>query len=489
PGSHHLLLVAFPAWGHTRPLCVLGGRLAAESTDVAITILMAPNWLEQGRLEITEQFPSGHEALRRIRIVSIFQSDAVRPSELLQPFGQFYPTAYQTLFRGKAITCATTGTTFDALPAPTALIIDFFSITQLHQTRTISGTGVPVFAFASCGSAALIRLFAPESLGGLGDFGARTDAEALRTGKSAADIGDQIFKHTDGTVIHVAGIPPMRDHEFFPQEVLVFPFILLAVRLKIGVYLNSMFMESDGIFIGTCEAYDKEALSALNHWISFTLKKPLYAVGPLLPPAYGCAGPSSSVAPHDKQIQTFLDNALTRHGKNSTLLILCHASPFATISPGLRDKIQASGVGMVTRWCPQQFILSHPATGWFMTHGGHGGISEALSNGIPLICWPFDGDQPAAAAHLTQTLDAAFHLVEVRTGKGLRPLFSGQVPRGTREAVGAEFRRTIEECRGAVGERKRKNAGRVRVEFAKAWEEGGTARIAIHIFCKRYVHA
>ncbi|KAJ7701887.1 UDP-Glycosyltransferase/glycogen phosphorylase [Mycena rosella] len=275
-----------------------------------------------------------------------------------------------------------------------------------------------------------------------------------------------------------------------------------------------MFIQSDGIFVGTCTAYENEALTALNRWVTLTLHKPLYAVGPLLPPAYGSAGASSSEVPHDLEIQTFLDAALAQHGQNSTLLvsfgtlfwptvpqyldelvdvltekkfpfILCHASPFATISPALRDKINAPGVGMITCWSPQQYILSHPATGWFMTHCGHGGVSEALSNGVPLICWPFEGDQPAAAANLSQTLDAAFHLLEVRTGQGLRPLFGGQVPQGTRTAVGAEFRQIADACRGAEGERKRANARKVTLGFLQAWEEGGTARAAVRAFLER----
>ncbi|KAJ7701948.1 hypothetical protein B0H17DRAFT_924175, partial [Mycena rosella] len=495
--------------GHTRPLCVLGARLTAEASDIVITILTTPNWLARARLEIAAQFSSGHEALERIRIVSVFQSDAIQVREVVPLLTRFYPAVYQTVFRGDPITCVT-GATFGALPSPTAIIMDFFASAQLHQTRAISGAAVPVFAFASCGAAALVRLFAPESLGGLGDFGARTDAEALRTGKSSAEIGDQIFKYTDGSVIHVAGIPPMYDYEFFPQDVqlatsqLPSPFILLA----------PMFMQSDGIFVGTCTAYENEALTALNRWVTLTLHKPLYAVGPLLPPAYGSAGASSSEAPHGLEIKTFLDAALAQHGQNSTLLvsfgtlfwptvpqyldelvdaltekkfpfILCHASPFATISPALRDKINASGVGMITRWSPQQYILTHPATGWFMTHCGHGGVSEALSNGVPLICWPFEGDQPAAAANLAQTLDAAFHLLEVRTGQGLRPLFGGQVPQGTRAAVGAEFRRIADACRGAEGERKRANARKVALGFSQAWKEGGTARAAVRAFLER----
>ena len=49
----------------------------------------------------------------------------------------------------------------------------------------------------------------------------------------------------------------------------------------------------------------------------------------------------------------------------SSLLILpnqifAYASPTATLSEQLIEKIKSSGLGMITKWSPQQFILSHP---------------------------------------------------------------------------------------------------------------------------------
>ncbi|KAF7342108.1 Glycosyltransferase family 1 protein [Mycena venus] len=470
---------------------------------------MAPSWLAQAKSEIEAQFLAGHEALARIRIISVFQSDAIRASELIRPLAESYPAAYQAIFRGEAITCSTTETTFDSWATPTAIIMDFFSIVQLQQTRAISGTAIPIFAFVSCASAALIRLYGPESSGGLGDFGAKTDAEACRRGKSAAEIGDQILRKSDGSIIRIAGLPPMYDYEFFPQQL---PWnIPMAPIVRSG---HAMFMQCDGIFINTCEAYDKESLHALDRWISGILGKPLYPLGPLLPPLDGHN--PLPILPSEVEIHTFLDNALSQYGEDSTLFIsfgtlfwpivqhhldelvdvltekkfpfiFCHASPSATVSPGLRDKVAASNIGMLTPWCPQQFILSHPAIGWFLSHCGHNSIFEALSNGTPLICWPFDADQPAATAHLTHNLDVAFHLVEVRTGKGLQPLFSGQVPKGTREAVREELERTIDACRSEIGEKKREKAYRLKTEFSTAWEIGGSAKTGINTFLERFV--
>jgi hypothetical protein len=103
------------------------------------------------------------------------------------------------------------------------------------------------------------------------------------------------------------------------------------------------------------------------------------------------------------------------------------------------------------------------------------------------ICWPITADQPAAAAHLSENLDVAFELYQVRTGDGLKPLArNGLAAEGTREAVGVEIRQTIDLCRGEKGQVKRSNAEQLKVKFAKAWEEDGTARQEIRNFLHKY---
>jgi hypothetical protein len=62
----------------------------------------------------------------------------------------------------------------------------------LRATRAISGYSVPIIAFVAAGAGAILRLFGPESMGGVGDFGARIDAEIARTGLSDLEIGIKV---------------------------------------------------------------------------------------------------------------------------------------------------------------------------------------------------------------------------------------------------------------------------------------------------------
>jgi hypothetical protein len=63
---------------------------------------------------------------------------------------------------------------------------------------------------------------------------------------------------------------------------------------------------------------------------------------------------------------------------------------------------------------------------------------------------------------------------------------NGLTPAGTREAVGIEVRQTIDLCRSEKGQEVRKNAEKLKVEFAKAWDEDGPARQEIRKFLRKY---
>jgi hypothetical protein len=93
------------------------------------------------------------------------------------------------------------------------------------------------------------------------------------------------------------------------------------------------------------------------------------------------------------------------------------------------------------------------------------------------ICWPISVDQPAAAVHLTENLNVAFELYQVRTGNGLKPLArNGLAAEGTREAVGIEIQQTIDLRRSEKGQVMRSNVEQLKVKFVRAWEDDGIAR-------------
>jgi hypothetical protein len=111
---------------------------------------------------------------------------------ILVKSGQAYPAIYKRLVAGEAINCAVKGTTFDALPAPVAIIMDYFDLAELKATRAITGYTIPVTAIIASGAGPAVKLYGPESIGGVGDFGARIDAEVARTGRDPTEVGWEV---------------------------------------------------------------------------------------------------------------------------------------------------------------------------------------------------------------------------------------------------------------------------------------------------------
>ncbi|KAL4568547.1 hypothetical protein LXL04_024161 [Taraxacum kok-saghyz] len=49
--------------------------------------------------------------------------------------------------------------------------------------------------------------------------------------------------------------------------------------------------------------------------------------------------------------------------------------------------------GRIVSWAPQQKVLAHPSVACFVSHCGWNSTLEGVTNGLPLLCWPYFADQ------------------------------------------------------------------------------------------------
>jgi UDP:flavonoid glycosyltransferase YjiC (YdhE family) len=61
-----------------------------------------------------------------------------------------------------------------------------------------------------------------------------------------------------------------------------------------------------------------------------------------------------------------------------------HASPFAKVPEDLAARIDNSTLAHHASWVPQRAVLAHPATMWFVSHGGWNSAQEALGLRVPM---------------------------------------------------------------------------------------------------------
>ncbi|KZT56229.1 glycosyltransferase family 1 protein [Calocera cornea HHB12733] len=389
---------------------------------------------------------------------------------------------------------------------------------------------LPTYMFWACNGFTLTRYFAPIASGGQAKaFMEECDAimadEKKANGRSLARVAREVYcssRRYASDIVKVKGLKPFYEWEDSPQD-----------RWSPGMYwiivgIFPFVQKTDGLILPSTLALDVDGIQGVKEWYGGENSRPVFCLGPQLPLSYldariRSADEVSSISGNEVAISyvgsrdqvhkevdpsiAFLDAALAKHGANSVLYItfgsfmfpkpehvqylfevlmeleeptpflFAAASPALSMPEELKERIQASGRGLMVPWAPQQSVLLHPATGWALSHCGHGGITESLAQGVPIIAWPISFDQPHNARWMTEVLDTAFELLQVRQGVAQKRAYrcgpDAQDMTGTEDAIKSEMRDVLGRCRGEEGRRKRERAREVKQVMLDARKTGG----------------
>ncbi|KAI0371040.1 UDP-Glycosyltransferase/glycogen phosphorylase [Pilatotrama ljubarskyi] len=494
----HVVAFTYQSWGHARPLIHLCARFV-KLREVYVTFLVPDSLLDRATSELSRSFAPGEDQpASRLRVVSLGDSAGAAGFNSVD---ETLKATWEKLCAEEEIVCGKTGTRFSSLSKPQAVILDYFAIGPIHTIRALSGNSVKIYSWMSGAAMGIFYLFGPEQLGGRGNIRLKAEEEAKRTGRSFEEIAIEMSLIPKGEVVKVPSLPPMYDYEYYPQE--------FDLPREVGAKLLPRIYEAlescDGTFLMSPQSYEPDAVAAVRQWYAETSRQ-VYVCGPLLPPQTATAAENEKKQSKvSAEIQEFLDKTLKTAGERSLLymsfgslfwpkspekvwafldvvmelnipFLLSHASPKAVVPEDVKAKVQAYGKGFLSSWSPQQTVLEHPVTGWFLSHGGQNSVIESVAAGVPLILWPFGGDQPVNAIHISEQLQVGYELIEVRTGHGLHPIYrNGRKPAGTIDVLKSEAREVLTKAYGQDGAEKRERLQKLTESVLREWEEGGAA--------------
>ncbi|KAI9058390.1 glycosyltransferase family 1 protein [Trametes sanguinea] len=509
----HILVVPVHMWGHVRPLCIASARMVKLRPTLTLTICVASRMYDRAKTEIIRDFAQDDkEPLSRIRMVSIYEGKhTLDPESLVDNF----LAVWNKLSSGETVTAksldgAEHSVNLHDAPLNAALIdsyaVEIFMALQKQRESSSTPLHLNIYTWLPVATNCIPPLFGVDSW-------PLAEAIAEREGISFNDAAHRICAEPTGRLVDCAGMPPMYDYEYSPQAFPSGPDRCGRIFIKVP----RMLAKTDGILTIDAADYHPEVTAAMRAQLAGTGRKMYYA-GPLLAntesgstkqSAHDRAGAANGLpAEHGQQgVFDFMDAQLKARGERSVMyvsfgslfwpldpaklvaalevviennipFVITRPSPFAQLPDEFMKKLEEYGQAYIADWVPQQALLHHPAMGWCLTHGGHNTVLECVTAGVPMIVWPIVMDQPTNAVRLSDGLNVAYELVEVRNGHGLGRIYrTGYTPVGTLDAMRDEMRDVLARALGADGEAKRGRLGQLREKLLSAWQGPGKGHL------------
>ncbi|KAG8055521.1 hypothetical protein GUJ93_ZPchr0001g31971 [Zizania palustris] len=398
-----LVLYTWMVRGHLHPMTQLADRIASHGVPVTVAIADVPS---TGESYVTVARLSASYTSVSFKLLPLAPA---RSGDTADPDAD----PFITLIADLRATNAALVAFVRSLPSVEALVVDFFCAYGLDAAAEF---GVPAYLFSpSCASALAATLHIPV---------ARSAVSFREMGRSLLPVMHRYFSKL--TLLHVPGVHPIPASDL--------PEVLLDHgndQYKITIGLYEQLARAKRILVNALERLEPRAVKAIQDGIV----RPgdpaprLFCVGPLVGEERGggeekkleclrwldaqparsvvflCFGSASSVpAEQLKEIAAGLERsghaflwvvrALVAPDADSTKRFEGRGeAPLESLLPeGFLDRTRGRGL-VVPSWAPQVEVLRHPATGAFVTHCGWNSTLEAITAGLPMVCWPMYAEQ------------------------------------------------------------------------------------------------
>jgi hypothetical protein len=387
-----VVLYSWMVRGHLHPMVQLADRLAGHGVPITMAIADVPSSSEShdtvARLSATYPSVSFH----------LLQAATARSGDEADPDADPFITLIADLRATNPALLAFVR----SLPSVKALVVDFFCGCALDAAAEV---GLPAYLFFTSGASPLsvylhIPVMRPDVSFGLGDMGR--------------------------SLLHFPGVHPVPASDL-PEVLLLGP---RNEQYRATIGLLEQLPRAKGILANTFEWLEPRAVRAIEQG-SPRPGEPvprLFCVGPLVGEERGgdgkhnecltwldarparsvvflCFGSASSV-PAEQLREIAL--GLERSGHAFLWAVRAPVAPDADstkrfegrgdaalealLPDGFLDRTRGRGL-VVPTWAPQVEVLRQPAIAAFVTHCGWNSTLEAVTAGVPMVCWPMYAEQ------------------------------------------------------------------------------------------------
>ncbi|KAJ3697788.1 hypothetical protein LUZ61_001493 [Rhynchospora tenuis] len=298
-----------------------------------------------------------------------------------------------------------------------AIILDIICADALDVACEL---GIPAYFFVTSGAASLaVFLQLPAFL-------------------KTHSIG-QALKETGTFPLLFHGVPPLLASDL-PKD--IFNPESELYRLLMNPF--DRWMEVKGILVNSFESLEPRAVKALKDGLCLPNSTPtLYCIGPLIvreekkeerhpclswlddqpkgSVVFLCFGSMGSFTIEQlKEIAIGLENSGQRFlwvvrspsTTNQAKIFEPSTEPdldTVLLPKGFLDRTKDRGL-VVKQWAPQVEVLQHESVGGFMSHCGWNSTLEAVSIGVPMICWPLYAEQMMNKVFLVEEMKIGIEL-------------------------------------------------------------------------------
>ncbi|KQK09611.1 UDP-glycosyltransferase 88F3 [Brachypodium distachyon] len=376
--------------GHLHPMTQLANHLAGHGVAVTVAVADVPS---TGNSSDTI---AGLSATYPSVSFHLLQPTASRSADTADPDPDADP--FITLIADLRATNPALLAFLRSLASVKVLVADFFCAYGLNAATQI---GVPGYLFFTSGASVLA---------------AYLHIPVMRSAASFGDMGRSL--------LHFPGVHPIPASDL--------PEVLLnrdnsQYRTTLGLF--EQLPRAKGILSNTFEWLEPRAVKAIKDGTPRAGEPVprLFCVGPLVGEERGCRAKHQCLRWLDKQparsvvflcfgsassvpVEQLNEIAvgLEKSGHAFLWAVRAPVAPDADstkrfegrgeatleqlLPEGFLDRTRGRGM-VVSSWAPQVEVLRHPASGAFVTHCGWNSTLEAVTAGVPMVCWPMYAEQ------------------------------------------------------------------------------------------------